>query len=463
MTMKHADQVPSRKRATAIAEIGVLLALGALVVLAIVVGSSSGISDDELDNRDVDETAAEAPVDAADAPVISLPAVTTTSTTPTTRPDPTTPTPTSRVLSSTQTEPNDSAAPPPSTTTTLAIAEDESTAAVADDRPVPEPAGMAVVEGPFVAIDVGERLVCGLRTDGHAECWDSFLNNSVQSSNSRFSFIGIGGATGCGLRADGAVECWGLWEAMRDVGEGTFAAGEGPFTTFAVSWDTVCAVRFDGVVICSENEFELYPHKPLAVDVVSVAARELVFCAITTSGDAVCWDYWQEAGFEPSPLRAEQPPAGPFERLFVGDQGEVACGLRQDQSIACWGDTAAGVGTDGSVEHFSQLAVGRSHSCGLRLSGAIACWDHFPDGRQAAPVGSVPSGDFVDVSIGRTSTSYVPFTCAVRVSGELMCWHADFEEPRPVPRGEFTAIDTTHEVSCALRRDGAMVCWRQRL
>lgn len=447
------------------AEIGVLLALGALVVLAIIVGSSSDISDDELDDRDVDETAAEAPVDAADAPVISLPAVTTTSTTPTTRPDPTTPTPTSRVSSSSQTEPIVSEAPPPSTTTPLIASDDEGTAAGADDRPVPEPAGMAVREGPFVAIDVSELLFCGLTIDGHAECWDSFLNNSVQSSNSRFSSIGTGGATGCGLRPDGAVECWGLglWDAMRDVGEGPFAAGEGPFTTFAVSWDTVCAVRFDGVVICSANEFEPYPHKPLAVDVVSVAARELVFCAITTSREALCWDYWQEAGFEASPLRADQPPDGPYEKLFVDAQGMNACGLRQDQSIACWGDTAARVGTDGSVERFSQLAVGRWHSCGLRPSGAITCWDHSPGSRQAAPVGNVPSGEFVDISIGRTLPSYVPFTCAVRVSGELMCWRADFEKPWPAPRGEFTAIDTRDDVSCALRRDGAAVCWWQPL
>ena len=446
-----------------------LVALGALVVLAIIVGSSAD------DAADIAPAAAQAPepdespgIDVADSAPKSTNAAetlpigddTATDLGPST--EPRTSTPTSMMLSSSQAEPSGSDAPVPSTSTPHAVS-DESTTAGADDPLVPEPERMTVREGPFVAIEVGEFLICGLRNDGHVECWDAGSANNVESPDSKYTSIETGGATGCGLRVDGGVECWGfgLQEPFGYAGEDPFTTGEGPFTSFAVSWGTVCAVRFDGVVICAGNEIEPHPHKPLAVDVISVAARELVFCAITIDREAVCWDYWSRADDEASPPRAAQPPDGPYERLFVGDEGEVACALRQDQSAACWGSIAASVRPGGPVEHFSKLAVGRFRSCGLRPSGAIVCWDHDPDGGQDSLPGNEPAGEFVDISVDRAPMNDVAYSCTVRMSGELLCWRADVEGHLPVPRGQFTAIDTKAEVSCGLRRDGAAVCWRQ--
>ena len=49
------------------------------------------------------------------------------------------------------------------------------------------------------------------------------------------------------------------------------------------------------------------------------------------------------------------------------------CGLRNDGTLACWGNNLFGQATPPSGT-FTQVAAGEFHTCGLRIDGNLACW-----------------------------------------------------------------------------------------
>lgn len=437
MPMQRSDDAPKRRRSIAVIELAVLAALGALLLIAIVIGGS----DDEVAER-ARETVPASETEGSETSGTAGTASSATSITPTTTPAARSEEPASPDGSPT----HDASEPAMNTAEVLPVDDDTATDADPATEPTtefPEPEVTASVNGPFATIDVTRQFACGLLTDGRARCWGEDPVGQAETADSLYSALDAGSWAGCGLRGDGGIECWG---AIDDY---AFDAFEGPFGSFAVGWGVLCAVRFDGVVICSASDLDSYPHKPLFDVVLTVTAGAGTFCAITENHEAKCWDELLFQSRAVSPLVAATPPEGPFAKLFIGQGDDVACGIRRDRTVACWGDIAL-IGADDPPGHFVQLAVGVFHACGLRLDGTIACWsdgsyDH--DG--------TPAGQFIDLSVGFFHS------CGVRDDGELICWDADTAERLPVPRGSFTDVESFEIENCALRRDGAAVCWQQ--
>ncbi len=435
----------------AVVELGVLVALAVLLVLAITVGPSNGTDADPVLDVAPSEDQQEADVDAS-RDTSGAPTSRTRSTTATTsreealaEDDAEAPDAITIQIHSIAVDVGDEDAPTSETgdASTDPSSEIDETAAVATPATeYPEPELTASVNGPFATIDVTRQFACGLLTEGRVKCWGEDAVGQTEITDSQYSAIDAGSWAGCGLGGDGGIECWGA------VDDYAFDAFEGPFGSFAVGWGVLCAVRFDGVVICSASDFDPYPHKPL-FDAVTVTAGFGTFCAITTEHEAKCWDELFPKFGVVSPLVAATPPEGPFAELFIGQGDDVACGIRRDRTVACWGDIAR-IGADDPPGHFVRLAVGVFHACGLRLDGTIACWsdgsyDH--DG--------TPAGEFIDLSVG------LFHSCGVRDNGELICWDADTAERLPAPHGTFTDVESLEIENCALRRDGAAVCWQQ--
>ena len=427
MATQHSDGARTPNRVIAVTAFGVLVATGAMLVLAIIVGPSNG----DVGEETTEEVPVEDPEGSGFVSVADIAA-------PTTSPAPSTSAPR---------PPRDPAeedgAPQPDTSAPQTDPTGDGIASDDAEPRVPEPPELTVLKGPFAAIDVTREFACGLLIDGRAECWGNNSVGQTEPPDSEFSVIDAGNWASCGLRANGAIECWGIVEDFD------FESSEGPFTSFAVGWGVLCAVRFDGVVICSASHVDPYPHKPLWDDVASVTAGAATFCAITTDHEAVCWDELMTQTELESPLNTAAGPDGPYTELFVGQGDDVACGIRRDQSVACWGDTGS-VETDIPPGRFSRLAVGVFHACGLRPSGTITCWGDDTHGQNDAP-----AGEFVDVSVGFFHS------CGVRASGGLVCWGSNFERRLPVPRGEFTAVESLEIENCALRIDQSAVCWQQ--
>jgi len=62
-----------------------------------------------------------------------------------------------------------------------------------------------------------------------------------------------------------------------------------------------------------------------------------------------------------------------------------------------------------------QVAAGGSHTCAIRDDGTLACWGDDSAGQ----LDEVPSGTFRSLSAGGTHT------CAIRTDGTLACWGDD--------------------------------------
>lgn len=112
------------------------------------------------------------------------------------------------------------------------------------------------------------------------------------------------------------------------------------------------------------------------------------------------------------------------------------CAVKQDSTVACWGDDRAGQLGDGTtsdrltatrVIHLSgaiALAAGAAHSCALTQDGAVACWGDNNQGQL---------GDGSDIN---------------RLT------------PTPVQGlAQVTAIAAGDRHSCAVKQDGGEACW----
>ena len=83
-------------------------------------------------------------------------------------------------------------------------------------------------------------------------------------------------------------------------------------------------------------------------------------------------------------------------------------------------------------------------------SGGVACWGVHEYGQADAP-----SGAFRTVSAGGDHT------CALRESGELVCWgqYGEFNLATAVPPGLYRAVSAGEEETCALTGTGIVECW----
>ena len=137
-------------------------------------------------------------------------------------------------------------------------------------------------------------------------------------------------------------------------------------------------------------------------------------------------------------------PAREFVSVAVGDDA-LACGLRADGSVLCWGRELAGFSPQGE---FSTLSAGARSVCGVRVEGTIECWG------QGAVASSPPPGRFVGVGAGEGAV------CGIHADGRLECWDRNGETWWE-PEGEFQMVEVSvRGNACALGTDGTMVCTR---
>jgi alpha-tubulin suppressor-like RCC1 family protein len=123
-----------------------------------------------------------------------------------------------------------------------------------------------------------------------------------------------------------------------------------------------------------------------------------------------------------------------------------------------------------------QLAVGTRHTCALQARGTVYCWGSNSNGQlgdgttrtvRRAPVRVMGVDDATQIAAGQQ------FTCALRRDGTVLCWGANAEAQmgdgargadRPLPApvagvAEVTQLTAGAGHACALRRDASVLCW----
>jgi YD repeat-containing protein len=231
---------------------------------------------------------------------------------------------------------------------------------------------------------------------------------------------------GCAIRLDGTLACWGSTDLDPPAGQFVSIVGQG------------CAIRAeDARLACFRTHSSARPW-PWPVPEGSFIAVGLggdFGCALREEGTLACWGDWGDA--------REQPPDGGFAALSVGLA--TSCALDADGFATCWAGQNVGGEADAPLdEAFRQLDVGSRHGCAVTMDGALRCWGNAPE---------TGPGTYGQVSVG----GYGETTCAIRDDdATLACWGA-----LPAPEGRFTAIDLdiTERAACALREDQHIVCW----
>ncbi len=252
---------------------------------------------------------------------------------------------------------------------------------------------------------------------------------------------------------------------------------------------------------------------------VSYGNQDVDVCAIRDGGTVNCWLWvWhlnhtgEFDGWVPQAQKIAAPgePAGQFTTLSAAKHSEEFCGIRADQTIACWFNDYFWWSRD-SLQHsgiteldaptgqFKAIsvtsedntfgdAVGyKGVACGVQISGKVSCWtwdtDWGPDGNLLVKLieRDVPAGQFTDISLSNAIDDGLQASavvgCGIEVGGAVACWtwgsHYDDEEGALIydvlfeleaPDGSFAAFNRpetapAENAICALGANGSVECW----
>ncbi|CAM9258680.1 unnamed protein product [Phaeothamnion confervicola] len=205
-------------------------------------------------------------------------------------------------------------------------------------------------------------------------------------------------------------------------------------------------VRTEGAAGASAAQLDALPDLPdgfhLDIDSITMALGSHHTCAleyrpgVDFGGPVRCWgsdDYGQGSA-----------PQGLFMQLGAGRRH--SCGVRTDQTLACWGSSPwAPEGL------WQQVSVGAHHTCALSTDGLATCWGSDISGTVHPPA----TVKFVQLSAG------ADVSCGITTTGLVRCWGSDFRGQATPPRGvrfrQISASPTQHV--CGVTLEGDLVCW----
>lgn len=346
------------------------------------------------------------------------------------------------------------------------------------------------VTGLAAAVD----RTCALMSDGTVRCWGSNTADRALGVSTGASTIPspvrVAGASGVSQLAMGdAFVCMLIGGRVRCNGaapEGV-AAIEGA-SALAAGHGSVCAAGASEVRCVGRNDFGQLGDGTTTDRAALVAVAGLApgratalsagyfsACALV-AGRVACWgmNEWDQLGGAAGPVRcgAGQPCCG-------------ASGVRcRPSAVSVDGlDVVDSVGTQG-LRGYRGLVAGMpvytqaGVTCVVERARSVRCWG---DGRLvgiagrggvnvAAPGAAIPSLRATDVVMG------LGFACALEEGGTVACWGANnhcqlaqrsdggTEVPTPQRVAGLTgvrALAAGGEHVCALRDDGAVLCWGQ--
>lgn len=301
----------------------------------------------------------------------------------------------------------------------------------------------------WVQVSASGNLTCGLRSDQSLWCWGngSFGRLGIGESRSRqrepikvageaiWKAVSTGPRVSCGIQADDSLWCWGFVDgpgSNADVYASPIQVGTEKWQQISAGSPT-CGILLDGTIDCFDTDqaWESLP-ATLATDTwLDVSVGSFVACAVKADGTLWCW------GSEFSGIvDGESPQVGnstDWRTVAVGEGN--ACGLRADGSRWCWGDNSTaqlGDGTtterpepirsDSATWQTVSASLDSGHMCGIDASGQAQCWGD--DSYSAASGGPldlltpqlINGGSWQQVSTGANHS------CGVATDASLWCW-----------------------------------------
>lgn len=172
-------------------------------------------------------------------------------------------------------------------------------------------------------------------------------------------------------------------------------------------------------------------------------------CAITTSSRLFCWgdDASGQLGDggsntnQPTPVEVAGHAA---DWAAVSAGGTYTCALKNTGRLYCWGSDATGELGDGGANSarnvptqvtgnatdWASVSAGSQHTCAVKTSGRLFCWGADYDGElgddAALAEQQVPSEVAGRSTQWASASAGFSHTCAVKTNGRLYCWGSDY-------------------------------------
>jgi alpha-tubulin suppressor-like RCC1 family protein len=241
--------------------------------------------------------------------------------------------------------------------------------------PVTSPAPI-LSGGPFTDISTRAASACAQTGDDRVLCWGGGILNIAEHSNS-IDFVTIAGSPvnghACGLTSNGTAYCWGR-NNLGQLGTTTVTDSNTPalvagpqFATIAVGDEHTCALTTvgelycwgradlgqlgyltsatDPIESCSNTSCRKIPTLVPGTEFVLLSAFASSNCAVGLDGESYCWG------------------------RDDGHLGNTVANSTRCNSLC--DPTPTRVET---VQRFTRIAVGATHTCGLRSQGDLFCW-----------------------------------------------------------------------------------------
>jgi hypothetical protein len=211
---------------------------------------------------------------------------------------------------------------------------------------------------------------------------------------------------------------------------------------------------------CWGHKNPQFPPANLEMDPIHFGIGYEHGCAVNRDHSVVCWG--QGRGPE-----TRAPPGLKAKSLAVASF--FNCAVLMDDSVQCWGTKAppppeglraklvAAVYHGNLRADMDDLTKGTSHACAIRLGDdTVTCWGDDIEGNLAVPPDLGPARD---VAVGTWDS------CALRASGEPVCWgNKHYSDPprfHPLPAGlHLRGLRAKLDAYCGIKmEDDTVACW----
>ena len=288
-----------------------------------------------------------------------------------------------------------------------------------------DPQKSPIIEGRMSAdvyssIHAGYKHLCGIRTvDSQLECFGEFYGDFFRPTYpGPWLTAGIGILSICGIKVGGSLWCWGSNE-YGQLGGGVFERPGEPMRIGDAAWSSISVGRQHA-------------------------------CGIQIDGSLWCWgdaEYGAIGDGSSGNLATRSTPTriGVDSWRMISSGQESTCGIKEDNTLWCWGSTnygRLGIGafttslkaTPQPVEGlWRSVAVGGNHACGLKDDSTLWCWgggagisglitepgwhwDSFWDSPHQ--IGNQP---YLQVSVGDDTVLNGGHTCLLLIDHSVSC------------------------------------------
>ena len=269
--------------------------------------------------------------------------------------------------------------------------------------------------------------------------------------------LGSSYVTACARSTAGEIVCW----QYRNHHQQTIERFAGLYRSVHVFRDAVCALSADGALLSlygsRSYEYCGYLDDPDEESLAQLSVGNSHACAITDAGGVIC-GAGTALGFSGRKRVMSPPesPADPFVSLSVGDADggdeAFACALTKSGEAMCWAnEDNKRPAPEPPAGGYVDLADGYGHTCALDERGRIDCWGWNNYGQTDAPPGT-----WTSVSAGHRST------CAIGEVGDLVCWGAAYTDEDGLPlefsQTQYRDVSVGTRILCAVTVEHRLSC-----